>query len=45
MSEAVEERRAHFSPHALQLMQELGRVISAETYGEDGPLIKLSTDS
>ena len=42
MSEAVEKRRARFSPHALELMQELGRVISAETYGEDGPPVKLT---
>ena len=41
MSEAVEKRRARFSPHALELMQELGRVISAETYGSDGPPVEL----
>lgn len=42
MSEAVEKRRARFSPHALRLMQELGRVISADKYGDDGPPIELT---
>lgn len=42
MSAAVEKRRARFSPEALRLMQELGRVISAETYGEGGPPIELT---
>lgn len=42
MSEAVAKRRSRFSPKALELMQELGRVISAETYGEDGPPVQLT---
>jgi hypothetical protein len=39
-SEAVEKRRARFSPEALKLIQELGRVIGAEKYGPDGPPIE-----
>jgi len=42
MSKAVEERRARFSPEVLKKMQELGRMISAETYGQDGPSIDLT---
>lgn len=42
MSEAVEERRARFSPEVLLKMQELGRMISAETFGEDGPPVELT---
>ena len=42
MSEAVEKRRARFSPEVLGKMQELGRMISAETYGGDGPPVELS---
>lgn len=42
MSEAVEKRRARFSPLVLAKMQELGRLISAETYGKDGPPITLT---
>lgn len=42
MSEAVEKRRARFSPEVLEQMQKLGRMISAETYGQDGPPIKLT---
>lgn len=42
MSEAVEKRRARFSPEVLSKMQELGRMISAETYGEDGPPAELT---
>lgn len=42
MSEAVEKRRARFSPEVLVKMQELGRMISAETYGEDGPPVELT---
>jgi hypothetical protein len=42
MSEAVEKRRARFSPEVLEQMQKLGRMISAETYGEDGPPIELT---
>lgn len=42
MSEAVEKRRARFSPEVLAKMQELGRMISAETYGHDGPPIELT---
>lgn len=40
MSKAVEARRAKFSPEVLAKMQELGRMISAEKYGPDGPPIK-----
>ena len=39
-SEAVEKRRARFSPEALELIQQLGRVIGAEKYGPDGPPIE-----
>jgi len=42
MSEAVEKRRARFSTEVLEQMQKLGRMISAETYGEDGPPIHLT---
>jgi len=42
MSEAVEKRRARFSPEVLAKMQELGRMISAETYGQDGPPVELT---
>ncbi len=42
MSEAVEKRRARFSPEVLQQMQKLGRMISAETYGKDGPPVELT---
>lgn len=37
VSIAVEKRRARFSPEALKLIQELGRLIGAEKYGPDGP--------
>lgn len=42
MSKAVEKRRARFSPEVLAKMQELGRMISAETYGEGGPPVELT---
>lgn len=42
MSKAVEERRARFSPEVLKQMQKLGRMISAETYGQEGPPIQLT---
>ncbi len=42
MSEAVEKRRARFSPEVLAKMQELGRMISAEKYGDDRPPIDLT---
>ena len=42
MSEAVEKRRARFTPEVLEQMQKLGRMISAETYGEDGPPMELT---
>ena len=42
MSEAVEKRRARFSPNVLAQMQKLGRMISAETYGQDGPPVELT---
>ena len=42
MSEAVEKRRARFSPQVLEQMQKLGRMISAETYGNEGPPITLT---
>lgn len=42
MSEAVEKRRARFSPEVLAQMQKLGQMISAETYGEGGPPLELT---
>jgi hypothetical protein len=42
MSEAVEKRRSRFSPEVLLQMQKLGRMISAEKYGDDGPPIDLT---
>lgn len=42
MSEAVEKRRAQFSPEVLEQMQKLGRMISAETYGKEGPPMDLT---
>ena len=40
MSKAVEKRRARFSPEALELIQQLGRVIGSEKFGPDGPPIE-----
>ncbi len=37
MSEAVEKRRARFSPEVLEQIQKLGRMMGAEKYGPDGP--------
>lgn len=42
MSTAVEKRRARFSPEVLQKMQELGRLLSAQTYGKEGPPVDLT---
>jgi hypothetical protein len=38
----VDKRRSRFSPEVLEQMQKLGRMISAETYGEDGPPVQLT---
>ncbi len=38
MSKAVEARRSKYSPEVIQKMQEIARMIGAETYGERPPL-------
>jgi hypothetical protein len=41
-SKAVQARRARFSPEVLKQIQLLGRMISAEKYGDAGPPIDLT---
>lgn len=36
-SKAVQKRRDRYSPEVLAKMQELGRLLGHEVYGEDGP--------
>ena len=36
-SKAVQKRRDRYSPEVLAKMQELGRLLGRETYGDDGP--------
>jgi len=42
MSQAVEARRARFSPEIVAKMQELARLISTEKFGNDGPSIDMT---
>lgn len=42
MSAAVQKRRARFSSEVLQKIQELGRLLSDQTYGNNGPPIDLT---
>ena len=42
MSETVERRRSRFSPEVLEQIQLLGRMLSAEKYGDGGPPIELT---
>lgn len=39
-SKAVTQRRSRYSPEVLAKMQELGRLMGREIYGEDGPPIE-----
>ena len=39
-SKAVTKRRSRYSPEVLAKMQELGRLMGREIYGEDGPPIE-----